>query len=148
MDFTVNFQIVASHSGWPPEPTCAFLQRLVDHIRKLLIAYPRPSTLDDMINLAIEVDQQFSPLLVASKQGFLPPPTRPLTPPPPTAPSLPAASTEQTRPKPMQLGNSTLNPEERRHRQWSNLCLYCSRNGHFIYGTCLTASSSCTSMTS
>lgn len=53
MDFTVDFQIVARRSGWPPEPlTGAFLHGLADHNRDLLIAYPRPSSLDGVINLA------------------------------------------------------------------------------------------------
>lgn len=63
MDFAVDFWIVARHSGWPAEPLIgAFLSGLVDHIRHLLIAYPRPATLEDMINLAIEVNQQLQNL--------------------------------------------------------------------------------------
>lgn len=47
MNFAVDFRIVAMRSGWPPEPLAdAFLHRLADHIRDLLIAYMRPSTLD------------------------------------------------------------------------------------------------------
>lgn len=47
MDFTVDFQIVAMRSGWPLEPLAdAFLHRLVDHIRDLLIAYMRQSMLN------------------------------------------------------------------------------------------------------
>lgn len=53
----------------------AFLHRLADHIRDLM-TYPRPPTLDGMINLALKVDQQLMnhrlPTAM-SYQGLLPP---------------------------------------------------------------------------
>lgn len=59
MDFSVEFYILARRSGWPPEPlTNAFLQGLADHIRDLLVAYPRPATLDRAISPTTEVDKR------------------------------------------------------------------------------------------
>lgn len=59
MDFAVDFRIVVRRSGWAPGPlTVVFLHGLADHIRDLLITYPRPPSLDKIISLAIEVDQR------------------------------------------------------------------------------------------
>lgn len=56
MEFAVEFQILARSSGWPPEPlTNVFLHGLADHIRDLLITYPRPSSLDSAISLSIKI---------------------------------------------------------------------------------------------
>lgn len=43
MDYAVEFQILATCSGWPDAPLAdAFLHALADHVKDMLIAYDRP----------------------------------------------------------------------------------------------------------
>lgn len=43
MDYSVEFRIGASRSGWPEAPLAdAFLHGLADYIKDILIAYDRP----------------------------------------------------------------------------------------------------------
>lgn len=97
MDYTSEFQILASRSDWPDAPLAdTFLHDLADHVKDLLITYDRPSLLDGVVELVIQVNlqrqarghsrQPSSPLLVEGSQGFLPPPSPLQLPPKAAAP--------------------------------------------------------------
>lgn len=46
-DYAVKFKTVASQSGWPAAPHAdAFLHRLADYLKALMVAYKIPSSLD------------------------------------------------------------------------------------------------------
>lgn len=127
---------LTSGLGWPLELLInVFLHGLADHIRDLLIAYPRPPVLYGMlIYLTNEVDQQ---LLNRRHHSQVSPHSgrQPRVPVTSAATSVALTALTEPRHKPMQLGGSALTPGERRRQQQLSLCL-CGGKGHFC-ASCL-----------
>ena len=110
---------------------------------KDLIIRDRPTSLADLISLALLMDERLRERRVERTQrpGGV---SRPLVggtssggsvrrEGPPLA-AFPGPSTPALRDveEPMQLGRSRLSPEEREQRMRDRLCLYCGRPGHVI----------------
>lgn len=102
-----------------------FTEGLEDEIRDEMYAHDLPEHLDELVDLAIRLDNRrdlrrrarASPLLpfVNPVSAF-------------TGSDTPVPSSA---PEPMQLGRYRLSPEEKQKRLSKGLCLYCGRPGHF-----------------
>lgn len=127
-DFSIYFHTKARVSGWNESALRdAFLHGLADYIKDELVSYPLPLSLDEVIALAINIDlriqarkrekQRTPPAHVSAHASRG------------SAPNL-VGSTATPEPltnsaEPMQLGPTSLSPEERERCLMSSLCLYC-----------------------
>uniref|UniRef100_A0A3B5PP23 Retrotransposon gag domain-containing protein n=1 Tax=Xiphophorus maculatus TaxID=8083 RepID=A0A3B5PP23_XIPMA len=127
-DFAVEFRTLGTEAGWnEPALKGAFQQALNDRLKDELACRDEPDSLDELINLAIRIDNrlrtrsrssnsqssQFSFGRGSSSSDSSSPPI-------------------QNQPEPMQLGRARLTPEERQRRLASGCCLYCGSPQHFI----------------
>ena len=133
-DYSIDFRTRASRSKWNNSALCdAFLNGLADYIKDKLVSYDMPTTLDGVIELATRIDLRIQTRRREKHRGGA---HRPL----PSsfrggavAANSASSSVLQTGdPEPMQLGRTSLTPEEKEHRRKANLCLYCGTAGHFI----------------
>ena len=141
-EFAVEFRILAAKSGWGDAALkSAFRRGLSDSIKDLLLR-DQPSSLADLISLALKVDDRLRERRI-EKRNRSPPNTprasRPFTPRNPTAahPTSPVSNpppSVSNETEPMQLGRSRLTRAMREHRMLNRLCLYCGKEGHFIQG--------------
>lgn len=133
-DFSIDFRTRARRSDWNSSALCdAFLHGLADAIKDKLVSYELPSTLDDLIQLAIKVDLRMGARRQEVRQGttgYCPPFRHQGSALSPCVPLSPGSQPGE--PEPMQLGSTRLTPEERARRRKDNLCLYCGQAGHFI----------------
>lgn len=127
---------------------------LSDPLKDELARVGIPQTLDELINLSIQIDRRLRERR-SERSSSHPRPIWMLPRVPGSPNQLPLSSTPATEaPEPMQLGllQPSLTPEERMRRRTHNLCLYCGEQGHFVrtcpnkIRKCLTSSSSCASV--
>ncbi|KAF7649554.1 hypothetical protein LDENG_00139480 [Lucifuga dentata] len=104
----------------------AFLNGLADYIKDELVSHDLPTTLDGLIELATRIDLRIQ----AQRCEKLQRPTRCQS---PQRPRRTSTATSSTTPdslgglEPMQLGCTSLMPEEREQLRQLNLCLYCGQ---------------------
>ena len=139
-DYSVDFRVAAAESGWNDQSLrVTFRRGLSDAVKDQLATREEPSSLDDLINLAIRIDgrlrerrreRALSKSSGSSQSSSAHPlPTSSLT----TSPGIrPSTSQTLTEEEPMQLGRTRLTPAEREARFKAGLCLYCGQKGHRI----------------
>ena len=146
-DYAVEFRILAAESKWDNEVLLyAFRKGLSDQIKDLILR-DRPTTLADLISLALRVDEH---LLERRQERSLRgqershraqaryPPNQSFTrsrqifrnqnPEPKSLPIPVRESVDE----PMQIGRSRVSPEERELRLKGGLCFYCGKAGHMV----------------
>lgn len=125
-DFAIEFCTLAASSKWNDAALAArFTEGLEDEIRDEMYAHDLPEHLDELVDLAIRLDNRRDLRRRARASTFLPF-VNPVsafsgsdTPVPLSAPEL------------MQLGRYRLSAEEKQKHLSIGLCLYCGRPGHF-----------------
>lgn len=132
-DYSIDFRTRASHSSWNSSALSdAFLHGLADYIKDELVSHDTPVTLDGVIDLAIRIDLRVQARRREKRQGG----TQRALPPRSCggAAAVNSSSLGQQHgdPEPMQLGRTSLSPEEKERRRSSNLCLYCGAAGHYV----------------
>ena len=135
-EYAVEFRILAAGGHWNDEALMsAFRRGLSDSIKDLILR-DRPTSLDTLIALALQVDDRLRErrLERSHRTPSFPKSTRFLTQEKPQAPfqSSVSSSVQPKELEPMQLGRSRLTREVRAHRVQNRLCLYCGESGHFI----------------
>uniref|UniRef100_A0A674NDZ4 CCHC-type domain-containing protein n=1 Tax=Takifugu rubripes TaxID=31033 RepID=A0A674NDZ4_TAKRU len=109
-EYTLEFRILAAESRWGETALRSAYRRGLSEAIKDLIVRDRPSSLNELITLSLQMDER----LRERRQERAQPHSSPR--------------------EPMQLPTS-LTGEERRRRRLFNLCLYCGGQGHFV-ATC------------
>ena len=142
-EYAVEFRILAAKSNWGDEALRSAFRRGLSEAIKDLILRDRPSSLADLIALALQVDDRLRERRLEKTNK--PPPSTPRTPRPFSArepgvvptPSTPIGSSPSPglEAEPMQLGRSRLTQAVRDQRMRDKLCLYCGKSGHFL-STC------------
>lgn len=161
--YAADFQLLASSLEWGDAALLSQFQlNLSPEVKKMLIFYPRPTQLHDLINLAIQCDNRLAEARAEAKEvhrsSAVPPTsdamqvdairTRPQRPPRttpatpviiPTAAPLAAPVATAAIATPVAATTATtgtrrgpLTPDERAHRIAQGLCLYCGLAGHLI----------------
>lgn len=146
--YAIDFRILAAESNWDEAALqSVFLKGLADSVKDELAARDETQSLDDLISLAIRLDNRLRerrrerlgrqgnplPSLLNS-----PSPAEFLQPSPATVPAAapgPRFSSTPSREEPMQLGRMKLSLAERERRVRNRLCIYCGQPGHFL-ATC------------
>ena len=139
-EYAVEFRILAARSFWGDAALRSAFRRGLNEPIKDLILRDQPSSLSELIALALKVDDRLRERrLERSTRITSPAPrsNRPFTP-----RELPVIAnshvtsnplvTVTNETEPMQLGRSRLTPTMREHRMQNRLCLYCGKSGHFI----------------
>ncbi len=127
-DFSIEFRTLAAESQWNEEAQWdMFLHGLADRIQKEIYAMDLPTSLNELIALALRVDARLSRM---DRR---------------TQPSRSTGGTEGQRcgggdavspvydHEPMQVGRARLSREEKERRRSQGLCMYCGGAGHFAY---------------
>ena len=135
-EYAVEFRILAAGGNWNDEALMsAFRRGLSDTIKDLMLR-DRPSSLDSLIALALQVDERLRERRheranrTPSFQRNTRFPTQERSHVPVQRSASPPAPSKEF--EPMQLGRSHLTRDVRAHRIQNNLCLYCGKSGHFI----------------
>ena len=139
-EFAVEFRILAAKSQWGDEALkSAFRRGLSDTIKDLILR-DRPSSLAELISLALKVDDRLRERRIEKSSKFssvLPktpryPQVQPRDSSVVSTPSASLGLSPSGEPEPMQLGRSRLTQAVREQRMQNRLCLYCGKSGHFI----------------
>ena len=139
-EYAVEFRILAARSFWGDAALKSAFRRGLNEQIKDLILRDQPSSLSELIGLALKVDDRLRERRLEksirvtsptprSNRSFSPREFPIVTNPHVTSNPL-ATVTHET--EPMQLGRSRLTPTMREHRMQNRLCLYCGKSGHFI----------------
>ena len=135
-DYAIHFRTLAAESGWNNTALYdVFLKGLSPDIQDLLVPLDLPTSLDELIALAIRTDNRRNQLRKqwVERRGeyhgaTVTPETRW-----PTSPrALPDNATSRNEEEPMQLGRTRLTPEERQRRRQEGRCFYCGESGHLV----------------
>jgi len=134
-DYTLNFRILAAESGWGDRALQSAFRRGLSESIKDGIMRDRPGSLNELIEVALMMDQRLAERRcerVSRTSSPIYRPSRHLVDSvrsqrPPTSP--PQAQAEE---EPMQVGRSRLSIPERDQRFRDRLCLYCGQAGHFV----------------
>lgn len=135
--FSIEFRILANECGWDESALKGiFVKGLSEQLKDELATRDEPSSLDELIALAIKIDNRLRERSRerADKTRRFSPPAGPSTiatpsfPPPTPVPSAPPGGQDE----PMQLGRARLDPQERQRRLHHRLCFYCGQPGHFL----------------
>ena len=114
-DYSIDFRTRVHRSGWNTVAQCdAFLEGLDEYVKDGLVPYDLPRSLNELIELSTRVDGRIRARRRERRQG--PPKWR-------SPVSRPAPPTQEA--EPMQVGRTSLTPEEWSRRRQGNLCLYC-----------------------
>ena len=128
-DFAIDFQTLATSSGWNPEALFdTFLNGLSEEIKDELVAHNLPDTCEGLVDLAIRIDTR---LQQRRRARALRGPSQTFFPTPATQPTFLSAS-DSSGSEPMQIDRTRLTTAERQRRLSSRSCLYCGQPGHFI----------------
>lgn len=142
--FALSFRILAADSGWGETALqSVFLNGLADRIKDELAARDETSSLEELIALAIRLDNRLRERRRERHDHFYTPPAA-VGPGPtgwlvaranPMSRSAPTASSTDVGlgPEPMQVGRMRLPLAERRRRTRNNLCLYCGEGGVIFF---------------
>lgn len=139
-DYAVEFRLAAMESGWNDQALRVVFRRgLSEAVKDQLATREEPSSLDELIGLAIRIDGRLQERRREQNRRRSPPnryrsspPDRTPAPPMPPAVEWHASPSTDTGDEPMQLGRTRLNPAEREARFRAGLCLYCGQRGHLI----------------
>ncbi|KAI2656613.1 Transposon Tf2-9 polyprotein [Labeo rohita] len=121
-DYAIEFRTLAATCEWN-EPALAvrFLEDLTEEVREEILSRDVPSSLDQMVELAIRLDNRFE----GRRRARVPVPTlQPIS-------TSSSSAAPRTDPEPMQLGSLCISGAERQRRIHHRLCLYCGAEGHF-----------------
>lgn len=138
--YSIDFRILAAECGWDTRALQAvFVKGLSDDVKDELATRDEPNSLDELISLAIRVDNRLrersrertSKARVSACPSPPPPQSLALTS-SPVSPSSPGRVPSLSVEEPMQVGRARLTPDERKRRMQARLCLYCGLAGHFI----------------
>uniref|UniRef100_A0A3Q3ADG8 CCHC-type domain-containing protein n=1 Tax=Kryptolebias marmoratus TaxID=37003 RepID=A0A3Q3ADG8_KRYMA len=129
-DFSVDFRITVQEAGWDELALKSiFVGALSDIIKDQLSIREEPTSLDELISLAIRIDNRIRERQRerGSHQCRI------------YAPSgmsgtgnVSELQTPGVEGEPMQVGRTRLSAEERQRRFRAKECIYCGRKGHFI----------------
>ena len=130
-DFTVDFRTLAAQAGWDYRALKAvFLNALSEKLKDELASRDKPDSLEDLIDLAIRVDERLRER-VRERRSHDQSPAQRSSPSAPPVPSQARPIFSQPTEEPMQIGRAHLSAEERDKRIRGQLCLYCGGTGHF-----------------
>lgn len=131
-DYSIDFRTRALQSQWnAAAQTDAYLLGLNDYIKDELVSHDLPSSLDKLIELATKLDRRIQARRQEKRQRL--PERRPVQRPRPPVDQLGHIPTApEGGPEPMQVGRTSISPEERERRRQGNLCLYCGKPGHYV----------------
>lgn len=131
-DYAVDFRTRALQSQWnSAAQTDAFLLGLADYIKDELVSYDLPTSLDGLIELAAKLDRRIQARRQERRQRLTE--RRPVLRPRLSSDTISHAPVLQDGgPEPMEVGRTSLSPEERERRRQDNLCLYCGQSGHYV----------------
>ncbi len=131
-DYSIDFRTRARQSNWNVEAQCdAYLLGLGSYVKDELVSYDLPKSLDGLIELTTQVDRHIQARREErQREGD----DRRLLNQSCSSSEATASMTapQGVEPEPMQVGRTSLTPEERQRRHQENLCLYCGHAGHFI----------------
>nr|AAC33525.1 gag polyprotein [Takifugu rubripes] len=146
-EYTLEFRILAAESRWGETALRSAYRRGLSEAIKDLIVRDRPSSLNELITLSLQMDErlrerrqeraqraggstrQLSHRTSSAPDFSL---TSTAAPPPHILLQSPAHPSPRVGEEPMQIGRSRLSRQEREQRLRDQLCLYCGNNGHFI----------------
>lgn len=126
---------MAAEAGWDETALqTAFRRELTDQVRDALMARVRPTSLDELIDWAVKLDnyQRERHCERAPAAPFLRSPVAPRSSSPPASLVPPPGGFHGGGEEPMQLGRARLSVGEWRRRLTAGLCLYCGQEGHLI----------------
>ncbi len=127
-DFSIEFRTLAAESQWNEEAQWdMFLHGLADRVQKEIYAMDLPTSLNDLVALALRVDTRLS------RMGRHAQPNRPTR----GAEDQWFGGRDTVNPvydhEPMQVGRARLSREEKERRRSQGLCMYCGGEGHLAY---------------
>ncbi len=127
-DFSIEFRTLAAESQWNEEAQWdMFLHGLADRVQKEIYAMDLPTSLNDLVALALRVDARLS------RMGRHAQPNRPTR----GAEDQWFGGRDTVNPvydhEPMQVGRARLSREEKERRRSQGLCMYCGGEGHLAY---------------
>ena len=134
-DYAIQFRMLAAESGWNNIALYdIFLKGLSPAIQDLLVPLDLPTSLDELIALAIRTDNRRNQLRrqrepkPGVREGTIAAPEPRWR----TASLIASEKPLQHVEEPMQLGRARLSLEERQKRQQEGRCFYCGNPGHLI----------------
>lgn len=138
-DYSVNFWTLASDSKWNEEALRgALMNGLSEAINDELAVWDEPDTLNDLVSLAIKLDNRLRERK-QERSGQSHPPgrvaalSRSHTPSSPLLPSAsPVYTSREEEEEAMQLDRARLSPAERQRRMQAGECLYCGNLSHHV----------------
>ncbi|KAI2646997.1 Transposon Ty3-I Gag-Pol polyprotein [Labeo rohita] len=121
-DYAIEFRTLAATCEWnEPALAARFLEGLTEEVREEILSRDVPSSLDQMVELAIRLDKRFE----GRRRARVPVPTlQPIS-------TSSSSAAPRTDPEPKQLGSLCISGAERQRRIHHRLCLYCGAEGHF-----------------
>ncbi len=127
-DFSIEFRTLAAENQWNEEAQWdMFLHGLADRVQKEIYAMDLPTSLNDLVALALRVDARLS------RMGRRTQSNRPTG----GAEDQRFGGRDTVNPvydhEPMQVGRARLSREEKERRRSQGLCMYCGGEGHFAY---------------
>ena len=138
---SIDFRILAIESGWDERALQGvFIRGLKEELRDELAVRDETTSLDELISLAIRLDNRLRER--SERERHTPPGRQTRSPhhrdpldsslPPPPLYGIPplTASSPLCAEEPMQLGRMGLTPTERQRRLLQRLCMYCGQEGH------------------
>ena len=129
-EMAIEFRTLAAESGWNEEALHGVFQNALSAaIKDELVSRDEPNTLEDLISLAIRIDNRRRERR-REKTG-----NDTFSVSPGVLPTAQIQSTSLPEIEPMQLGRARLSQEEKQRRRNSNSCLYCGQAGHYV-STC------------
>uniref|UniRef100_A0A8C2EBD4 Gypsy retrotransposon integrase-like protein 1 n=1 Tax=Cyprinus carpio TaxID=7962 RepID=A0A8C2EBD4_CYPCA len=129
--YSIQFRTLATSCGWNEKALWDhFLHGLAEHVKDEIYSLELPSGLDELIDLAIRVDDRITLRSRHRREGI---PHEHLT---GVACGAACDTISQRRilpeEEPMQIGRARLTIGERRRRLENQLCLYCGEAGHVV----------------
>lgn len=128
-DYSIRFKTLATACGWNDSALRAqFVDGLNDEIQDEIATHDLPSSLDDIIELALKVEAR---MLLRQHRRTL---RHRVLQNESASSTTPTSLSSLTEAEPMQLGRMRLSQKERERRLLNSLCLYCGKSGHFAKG--------------
>uniref|UniRef100_A0AAY4CER3 Gypsy retrotransposon integrase-like protein 1 n=3 Tax=Denticeps clupeoides TaxID=299321 RepID=A0AAY4CER3_9TELE len=125
--FTARFRTLAAKTPLGDHALrMMYYEGLAPRIRGEMVSREMPATYEALIQLAMRIDRH----LLALPKTADPTPTLHQTPRPPLSPLQPTVTPPDHKGEPMQLGRTTLTPEEKQRRFREGLCAYCASPSH------------------
>uniref|UniRef100_A0AAY3ZVE0 Retrotransposon gag domain-containing protein n=1 Tax=Denticeps clupeoides TaxID=299321 RepID=A0AAY3ZVE0_9TELE len=125
--FTARFRTLAAKTPLDDHALrMIYYEGLAPRIRGEMVSREMPATYEALIQLAMRIDRH----LLALPKTAAPTPTLHRISRPPLSPPQPTVTPPDPRGEPMQLGRTTLTPEEKQRRFREGLCAYCASPSH------------------